>query len=124
MERREIDRVLTRLENQFVRDLVSPAIGIREGRVMSLAGVAPYRRIDCDGRALCYVRSRPLRRAIRVDVSGLWFGDASKLVLLLKDEGEVVRAIEYLHAVVAADRRRRATPRRDGAPLDRDRDPA
>lgn len=42
-----------------------------EGEVMTI-GPPPYRRIDADGRALCYIRSRPRKGFLRIDISGLW----------------------------------------------------
>ena len=35
-------------------------------------GPPPYRRIDCNGRAVAYIRTRPRKQAVRVDISGLW----------------------------------------------------
>lgn len=62
---------LDRLAAEFVRTTLRLLPGTREGTVMSL-GPKPYRRIDCDSRALVYVRARPRKGAVRVDVSGLW----------------------------------------------------
>jgi hypothetical protein len=114
MHRRELESWLAQLEERLVRGLVSQALGIREGAVMSLSGVMPYRRIDCDGKALCYVRRRPLKGAVRVDVSGLWakpsaskleLADSSGLTLMVANYDDVKEAIEYLRSVVAATRR-------------------
>lgn len=65
-----------------------------------------YRRIDCDGRALAYLRPRAQRgaRGVRIDLSGLWVrprsspldipgrsGSASLFVFGPKDLPEAVR---------------------------------
>jgi hypothetical protein len=55
----------------LVQCLVDARIGVKEGEVMT-PGPPPYRRLDCDARALCYIRVRPKKRAVRVDLSGLW----------------------------------------------------
>ena len=114
MTRREWDGFLAMLAERLIAELVSKEVGIREGIVMSLAGVAPYRRLDCDGRALCYIRCRPQKKAVRIDVSGLWRRpSASKLALektsgsitlLLKTEDDVGEAASFLRTVVAATR--------------------
>ncbi len=62
---------LDRLAGELIRTTLRHVPGAREGTVMS-PGPKPYRRIDCDGRALAYVRSRPRKGAVRIDVSGLW----------------------------------------------------
>src|SRR5688572_6542639 len=62
---------LSGLADQLIADLTAVAPYIREGEVMTL-GPAPYRRLDCDRRALAYVRPRPRKGFVRVDVSGLW----------------------------------------------------
>lgn len=96
---------------------------IREGTVMTL-GAPPYRRLDCDGRALAYVRARPSKRAVRVDVSGLWVpaprttllhvSSRSGLpTLLVRDGEDAEEAARFLEQTVestrgALDRRLRA----------------
>jgi hypothetical protein len=52
---RLIDRVVT----------VDP--GIEEGVVMTLEKT-PYRRLDFGGRALCYIRVRPSKKVVRIDL--------------------------------------------------------
>jgi hypothetical protein len=111
--RREWDGFLALLAEKVIAALVSSDLGIREGVVMSLAGVAPYRRLDCDGKALCYVRCRPQKRAVRIDVSGLWCRPAqptrliqksSSLTLMVSRYEDVGEAAEYLRTVVQATR--------------------
>jgi hypothetical protein len=67
-ERRED---LVQLASELIADLNYHAPHIREGQVMTI-GPAPYRRIDCDRRALAYVRARPRKGMVRVDITGLW----------------------------------------------------
>lgn len=62
---------LERVAEHLIRFLTGSGIGVREGQVMT-PGPPPYRRLDCDARALCYVRVRPKKRGVRVDLSGLW----------------------------------------------------
>jgi hypothetical protein len=86
---------------------------IREGIVMSV-GPTPYRRLDCDGRALAYVRTRPKKDAVRVDVPGLWHTpNTSKLqirasagrALLARSPEDVAEVVRYLEATVEETRR-------------------
>lgn len=104
----------------LVQHLVSSGVGLREGEVMS-PGPAPYRRVDGDSRALVYVRIRPKKRAVRVDLSGLWCiagecrfripgstGMASFLISELSHAEELAR---YLVDVVYFTRRRYAEER-------------
>lgn len=114
MNKRELDARLSAIEEEVIRQVVSHAPGVREGKVMSLAGVAPYRRLDCDGKALCYIRRRPQKRAVRIDVSGLWCRPASSrlavrgasgsMTLLLTSGDDVEEAASYLRSVVSATR--------------------
>ena len=112
--RRDWDGYLAMLAERLIAKLSSKELGIREGVVMSLAGVAPYRRLDCDGRALCYVRCRPQKKVVRVDVSGLWckpsvsklaLNDTSgSMTLMVKGLEDVDEAVSYLRSVVVATR--------------------
>lgn len=82
---------------------------VREGTVMTI-GPAPYRRLDCDGRALAYVRTRPRKRAVRVDVSSLWTparvpkskipSATGSTCLLLRSTEDVDEAIAFLRETV------------------------
>lgn len=71
MEQQELVQDLATLASALIEEMTRAVAGVREGTVMTI-GPAPYRRLDADGRALAYVRVRPKRRAVRVDVSGLW----------------------------------------------------
>lgn len=108
------------IAEHLVQRLVSSGVGLREGEVMS-PGPAPYRRVDGDSRALVYVRIRPKKRAVRVDLSGLWCiagecrfrvpgstGMASFLISELSHADELAR---YLVDVVYFTRRRYAEER-------------
>jgi hypothetical protein len=57
--------------SDLIRELVEADLQIQEGKVMT-SGDAPYRRLDCDQRALVYLRTRPKKRAVRIDITGLW----------------------------------------------------
>ena len=87
---------------------------IREGTVMTM-GPPPYRRLDCGGRALAYVRSRPRKGAVRVDISGLWVkarasylevrGSSGSVSLMLRCDEDIEEAASYLGEIVAHTRR-------------------
>ncbi len=62
---------LDALLSEVIRELLDAELDIREGVVMT-TGDAAYRRLDCDQRALAYLRTRPKKRAVRIDVTGLW----------------------------------------------------
>ncbi|MBK8013837.1 MAG: hypothetical protein IPK13_21110 [Deltaproteobacteria bacterium] len=117
---------LERIAAELIDLATSGDLGIREGTVMTV-GAPPYRRLDCDGRALAYIRTRPRRRAVRVDVSGLWIatepphfgirGAGGSVTLLLQRRADLVEATTYIEALVVRTRkaheqehrRRRAT---------------
>ena len=100
----------------------SDEMGISEGTVMT-PGPPPYRRLDCGGRALAYIRERPRKRAVRVDLSGLWqpkrpsslqvessSGSASLMIRSLEEIEEAIAFLEeaVLHTVyVEAQHRKR-----------------
>ena len=63
-----------------------------EGRVMTY-GDPPYRRIDTPSHALCYVRVRAKRHAVRVDVSGLVGATSPPKRLLVPSAGGVTLMI-------------------------------
>lgn len=96
---------VTRLQNAFPE--------IYEGAVMS-AG-QPYRRMDCDMRALAYLRERPRRNGLRIDVSGLWYprglcalsipGSVGSASLMVHSEEEIEPAIWFLVETVQHSRK-------------------
>ena len=106
--------VLERLAAELIELSTSGELGIREGVVMTV-GTPPYRRLDCDGRALAYVRTRPRRRAVRVDISGLWVatepphfgirGAGGSVTLLLRSRADLVEATTYIEALVVRTRK-------------------
>ncbi|MEE2902246.1 MAG: hypothetical protein VYC39_07945 [Myxococcota bacterium] len=67
----EIQKDLEELRTQLIGKLLESSTELSEGTVMTM-GPAPYRRIDCNGRAVAYIRTRPRKQAVRVDISGLW----------------------------------------------------
>ncbi len=71
MPEHELRAFLEALANQLVDGASELGLHIKEGVVMTY-GPAPYRRLDCDGRALAYIRVRPRKLAVRVDITGLW----------------------------------------------------
>lgn len=110
--------VLQRLVSELIDATLDAGVhGLREGTVLS-SGPAPYRRLDCDGRALAYIRVRPRKRAIRVDVTGLWQAPKGSRLrlpnaggaasLLLRSEVEVYEAVRFLVTTVERTRRNEA----------------
>ncbi len=106
------------LAHKLIQGVVTePALGVTEGTVLC-TGPAPYRRLDCDGRALAYVRCRPRKRAVRVDVTGLWRAPGrSRLIipaaggaatLLVRSEADLADAVRFL--VRAVERTRADAP--------------
>lgn len=71
MENQEPVNGLEALATSLIEEAVKALPGVREGTVMTI-GPAPYRRLDADGRALAYIRVRPRKHSVRVDISGLW----------------------------------------------------
>lgn len=114
----ELEARLMAIADAIVRGTLAP--DIREGVVMTV-GPVPYRRLDCDGRALAYVKTRPKKRAVRVDVSGLWTAppgsrlrihSSSGATLMVTAETDIGEAIAYLKQTVEVTRsRRRPQPR-------------
>lgn len=78
-----------------------------EGVVMT-RGEARYRRLDLAGRAFAYVRARPKKRMVRVDVPGLWSIPRSRLsipsvsgaALALRSELDINDAVRSLLSAV------------------------
>lgn len=110
--------VLRRLAGELIDAALEAGVeGLVEGEVLS-SGPAPYRRLDCDGRALAYIRARPRKKAVRVDVTGLWRAPGTTKLrlpnaggaasLLLRSELEVYEAVRFLVATVERTRRHEA----------------
>lgn len=92
-----------------------------EGVVVCTAGPPPYRRLDCDHRALAYIRARPRKRMVRVDLSGLWRAApecrlaqpvaAGATALIIRSIDDVPEVVRYLRDTIAGTRsvKRRAS---------------
>ncbi len=105
------------LASAWIQHVLELCPEITEGTVMSI-GPAPYRRLDCDGLALAYIRPRPRRSAVRIDVSGLWLvtrpsrlliphaAGAASLMLTAADQ--IPEATRLLRQIVDDTRRARA----------------
>lgn len=110
--------LLNRLVGELIRAVLEVGVsGLYEGDVMC-SGPAPYRRLDCDGRALAYIRARPRKKAVRVDITGLWQAPRGASIripnaggaasLLLRSEVEVYEAARFLVATIDRTRRQQA----------------
>lgn len=105
------------LADELIAELARLSPDIREGTVMTL-GPAPYRRLDCDRRALAYVRARPRKGLVRIDISGLWVlpresplagaGSGASLTLVLRSRADKTEAIAFLLATVETTRAQHA----------------
>jgi len=114
--REELEPIAQRL----VACLVEARVGIKEGEVMT-PGPPPYRRLDCDARALCYVRVRPKKRGVRIDLSGLWCiagecrfrvpGSSGMASFMIEEPAHAEELARYLVDVVYFTRRRFAEER-------------
>ncbi len=117
MQNESDDEGLETIVSELIGRAMTCAEGVREGTVMT-AGPAPYRRIDCDGRALAYVRARPRKGFVRVDISGLWLADhechlraetaGGSASLLIHEPSDVAPAVDYLRETVVRTREAQA----------------
>ena len=96
----EIRARLEELTSQLVEQIESTQTGIQEGVVMTMSR-PPYRRLDCEGRALAYVRVRPTKQWVRVDISDLWFPPSSD-PLIVREEADIPGVVQSLLSVVAS----------------------
>lgn len=98
----------------------------REGRVRT-RHPQRYRRLDCDGRALAFLRPRSQAAAgLRVDLTGLWVrpgpwpteipGRSGSASLLVQTTREARAAGKFLAWAVRWTRSRLAQERRGGRP--------
>lgn len=107
------NRDLHQWMNEIVRVVTHSGERIFEGIVMT-PGPPPYRRLDCDGRALAYLRLRSRKGGVRIDISGLWVpprtsplsiptasGAAS---LMVRQREEIGEAVAFLFETVSATR--------------------
>jgi hypothetical protein len=105
------------LANAWIQHVLELCPEVSEGAVMSI-GPAPYRRLDCDGLALAYIRPRPRRSAVRVDFSGLWRvtrpsrllvpHSAGAATLMLASAEQIPEATRLVRQIVEDTRRARA----------------
>jgi hypothetical protein len=114
---RTIEQYVTDLAEMVVAIATDPKLAIGEGQVRSPKAAAPYRRLDCERRALAYVRARPKKRIVRIDISCLWTlphesslrkPSATSVALEVTSEKEAREAAEYLQAIVRHTREVRA----------------
>ncbi len=113
-------RELSILEDDLIDMIVKTIPGVREGYVRS-EGPKPYRRLDCDGRALAYIRCRPRKAIVRLDVSGLWRvapnsrirarSSSSAATLFLRLLTDIDEAVTYLQKTVSNTRQAYARER-------------
>lgn len=111
-------KALVNLQGRLVEAVLALRLpNLEEGDVMC-GGPPPYRRLDCDGRALAYIRARPRKRAVRVDITGLWRAPRSSPLstpnaggaasLLVCSEADIFDAVRFILATVEGTRRTEA----------------
>ncbi len=104
---------LHRLAEAFVVAITATGLGITEGLVRSQRDPAPYRRFDCDRRALVYLRIRPKKDLVRIDLAGHWLAPArnalslgrSRGVLAIRRPEDVLPAVEVVVGTILTTRR-------------------
>jgi hypothetical protein len=105
-------RQLEEIQAELINGLLVAQIGIVEGEVRTM-GQPPYRRFDCDRRALAYLRVRPKKDFLRLDLGGSWIAlppsrlglRGSQGVLTLREPEDVPVATELLIQTVVVSRR-------------------
>lgn len=115
--------LLQNLLEVIIREITTDGLQVTEGRVMTV-GPPPYRRLDCDGRALAYLRRRSRKRAVRIDVSGLWAAErpsririptsSGSATLMVRTADDLEEAISFLRDTVERTRRSQDLP---GSPV-------
>lgn len=107
---KRIRRLLDRLAEELIQRILETYETVQEGKVMTV-GPPPYRRLDCDGRALAYIRSRPRKISVRMDVSGLWLTtfksplqvpSASGVAILIRSYKDLDEAVAFLGKIIKA----------------------
>jgi hypothetical protein len=95
--------LLDRMADHLVARALAAHADIQEGEVLTV-GPPAYRRLDCDGRALAYIRTRPRRAAVRVDLSGLWIPPSSNPLTVASATGAafMLRAYPDIDIALAA----------------------
>lgn len=97
-----------------IRELVFRDRDIEEGFVRTI-GPPAYRRIDFDRRALAYLRARPKKQMVRIDVPGTWRSPPSSRLslptangwaLAVRSEADVAEAAQAILTAVAHARGR------------------
>lgn len=63
---------------------------------------SPYRRIDCDGRALAFVRRLRRSGLVRIDVSGLWIVEREAPIRVVTGTGSATLLIESQERIAGA----------------------
>jgi hypothetical protein len=85
---------------------------ISEGVITTMAR-RPYRRLDCDGRALAFVRVQPKKREIRVEITDQWvISPVSRLrapaargiALIARTDQDIIEIAAYLHDTIRRTR--------------------
>lgn len=109
MQEKKSRRELSRIMDYLVTQAQILVEGVYEGYVNSKA--KPYRRLDCDAKALAYCRLRPRLNGIRVDVSGLWVapprcslsirGSTGAASLFIREMSDVPVVINFLRATLS-----------------------
>ncbi len=116
---------LQNLLDALILEITRDPLDVTEGRVMTV-GPPPYRRLDCDGRALAYVRRRSRKQAVRIDISGLWAAErpsrlrvptaSGAATLMVRCADDLDEALAYLRDTIERTRRNQARQLQQGGP--------
>lgn len=114
VRRVEYRRRAQQLVSLIIQRMEARELGIVEGRVSSMR--PNYRRLDCDGRCLVYLRTRASIHAVRADVPPSWLrvepcrltvattNRGLSAALMVHDEKDVDVFLEFLIQTVAETR--------------------
>lgn len=110
VDQQELERRLEALAERLIREVEVRVPSVSEGEVVTIAGPPSYRRLDCRGRAIAYVRVRPKKRLVRVDLTGrcrppaaspLALRSSAAFTLAVRSELDIPDAVDFLARTVA-----------------------
>lgn len=105
VDEQELERHLKELAEALIRAVEVRVPEVREGAVATIAGPPPYRRLDGRGRTFAFVRVRPKKRLVRVDLTGRWrppavsrlaLASASAFTLAIRSRMDIPDAVDFL----------------------------
>lgn len=83
------------LAAKVIDDLIARKVGATRGNVQTTQKKPPYQRIDCDNRALAYVRVRPRKKIVRIELAGKWKVPRASPLMIDSKGGPPVLALRW-----------------------------